>query len=199
MFHLHTLTLVTKQSAITSKPHMPKVLKMEVMKRKVVIQNAKGLFTIAENNLKTPAPSRYQSENVQLKRQIFSFVEQVDRNRCGQYFKEVKGNQAIHSVLSGSTSCRIQTHHLSCYCKRCVEEEYEACKNADYVSAWQKVELETESRQTNRTTRSEAFENLSSITDLLTKSAIVAIASGDPGEEYYLFKITGNGPENLGK
>ena len=27
----------------------------------------------------------------------------------------------------------------------------------------------------------------------------MAIASGDPGEEYYLLKITGNGPENLEK
>ena len=92
--------------------------------------------------------------------------------------------------LSGSNSCRIQTCHLSCYYERCAEEEYEAYKNADYVSAWQTVELETESRQTNRATRSEAFENLSSVTNLFTKRAIVAIATGDPGKEYYLLKIT---------
>ena len=68
---------------------------MEVIKRKVVIQNAKDLFSFAENNLKTPAPSRYQSENVQLKRRIFFYVENVNRNRRARYFKEVKGNRAI--------------------------------------------------------------------------------------------------------
>ena len=101
---------------------------MEVIKRKVVIhENAKDLFTFAENNLKTPAPSRYQSENVQLKRIIFFYVEKVCRDRHRRYFKEVKGNPAIHSVLSGSNSCKIQMCHLSCYCKTCVEEEYKAC------------------------------------------------------------------------
>ena len=33
----------------------------------------------------------------------------------------------------------------------------------------------------------------------MTKGAILAIASGDPGEKYYLLKKTGNGPENLKK
>lgn len=126
-------------------------------------------------------------------------MEKVGRDRRRRYFKKVKGNQAICSVLSGSNSCSIQTRHLSCYCESCVEEEYEACKNADHVSAWQTVELETESRQHNKETRSEAFKNLNPITDLLTKGAIVASASGDPGEEYYLLKIIENGPENLEK
>ena len=30
-------------------------------------------------------------------------------------------------------------------------------------------------------------------------NTFVAIAAGDPGEEYYLLKITGNGPEHLRK
>ena len=170
---------------------------MAVIKRQEVIQNAKDLFKFAEKNLKTPAPSRYQSENVHLKRRIFFYVEQVNRDRRRRYFKEVKGNRAIHSVLSGTTSCCIRTRQLSCYCENCIEEEYEACKNSDYVSAWQTVQLESEIQQQARVTRSETVENLSSIKDLLTKDAVVAIASGDPGEDYYLLKITGNGPEIL--
>ena len=40
------------------------------------IMNAEDLSKFAKNklNLKTPAPSRYQSENVQLKRRIFFYV-----------------------------------------------------------------------------------------------------------------------------
>jgi len=53
---------------------------VEVIKREVV---AKDLLTFAENNLKTPAPSRYQSENVQLKRQIFFYMEKFSRDCHG--------------------------------------------------------------------------------------------------------------------
>ena len=173
---------------------------MEVVKRKAIIQNAKDLFKFAQDNLKTPAPSRYQSENVQLKTQVFFYVEKVNRDRRERYFKEVKGNRSIHSVLSGNNSCQIQTHQLSSYCENCIEENYDACKNGDYVSAWQSDQLETETPQQSRaTTRSETSETLNSIKDLLSKNTVVAIASGDPGEEYYLLKITGNGPEHLEK
>ena len=57
------------------------------------------------------------------------------------------------------------------------------------------VQLESEIQQQARVTRSEAVGNLSSIKDLLTKEAVVAIASGDSGEDYYL-KITGNGQKD---
>lgn len=85
---------------------------------------------------------------------------------------------------------------MSWYCENCIEEEYEASKNSDYVSAWQMVQLESEIQQQARVTRSEAVGNLSSIKDLLTKEAVVAIASGDSGEDYYLLKITGNGQKD---
>ena len=112
----------------------------------------------------------------------------------------MKGNRAIHSVLSGSNSCSIRTHQLSCYCENCIKEDYEACQNADYVSAWQTVQLETETLQQNSVTmRSDASENVSSVKEFLAKNTIIAIASGEPGEEYYLLKVTGNGPEILNK
>ena len=144
---------------------------MEIIKRNVIIQNAEDLLKFAENNLKTPAPSRYQSENVQLKRRIFFYVDKVNRDRRGRYFKEVKGNRGIHSVLSGSNSCSIRTPQLSCYCENCIEEDYEACQNGDYVSDWQTVLMETETLQQNRvTTRSDASENVSSVKELLAKN-----------------------------
>ena len=61
---------------------------------------------------------------------------------------------------------------MSWYCENCIEEEYEACKNSDYVSAWQMVQLESEIQQQARVTKSEAVGNLSSIKDLLTKDAV---------------------------
>ena len=38
-------------------------------------------------------------------------------------------------------------------------------------------------------------EEREGIKDLVTKDALIAIASGDPGVEYYLLKVTGYGPE----
>ena len=57
------------------------------------------------------------------KEKNFFYVEHVNRDRCRRYFKEVKGNCAIHSVPSGTTSCRIQTGQVSWYCENCIEEE----------------------------------------------------------------------------
>ena len=67
---------------------------MEIIKGNVIIQNAKDLFKFTENNLKTPAPSHYQSENEQLERQSFFYVDKVNRDRRRRYLK-VKGNRAI--------------------------------------------------------------------------------------------------------
>ena len=101
----------------------------------------------SRNNLKTQALSCYQSENVQLRRQIFFYVDKVNRDHRGRYFKEVKRTQAIDSVLSGSSLCSVRTCQLSCYCKNCMEEDYKACQNSDYVTAWQTAQLETETLQ----------------------------------------------------
>lgn len=71
---------------------------------------------------------------------------------------------------------------MSWYCENCIEEEYEACKNSDYVSAWQMVQLESEIQQQARVTRSEAVGNLSSINDLLTKTLLWPLPPEIPGK-----------------
>ena len=44
---------------------------MAVIKGQEVIQKVEDLYNFVQNNLKTPSPSPYQSENVRLKRRIF--------------------------------------------------------------------------------------------------------------------------------
>ena len=53
----------------------------------MVICNAKELYTFAEANMKSPAPSRYQSENVELKHRVFFYAAKVNRERAHQHFK----------------------------------------------------------------------------------------------------------------
>ena len=68
-----------------------------VIKRQEVIQKAEDLYNFAQNNLKTPSPSRYQSENVQLKRRIFFFVEKVNPDPGEEYYLlKITGNGPEH-------------------------------------------------------------------------------------------------------
>ena len=70
---------------------------MAVIKGQEVIQKAEDLYNFAQNNLKTPSPSRYQSENVQLKRRIFFFVEKVNPDPGEEYYLlKITGNGPEH-------------------------------------------------------------------------------------------------------
>ena len=63
---------------------------------------------------------------------------------------------------------------------------------------WETIEIQQEKGYGHqRATRGDIQEQREGIKDLVTKDALIAIASGDPGEEYYLLKVTGNGPEVL--
>ena len=65
-----------------------------------------------------------------------------------------------------------------------------------YVDQWEEQELEREySHQDTIVTRGDISTALEGINELATKGAIVAIASMDTGEDYYLLQVTGDGPE----
>ena len=147
-----------------------------------------------------PAPSRYQSETVALKRRIFFDIDKVNRDRPYRLFTEIKGNRSIHSILSYGESNSLDVRQLSCYCNHCIEGNYHDCEDRIYLDNWETIELQQErSYGHQHATRSDIQEQREGIKDLVTKDAIIAIASGDPGEEYYLMKVTGNGPEILDK
>lgn len=74
---------------------------MAVIKCQVTIRNARDLYQFCVDNLQKPGPSRYQSEKVKIKRTIFFYVEQNNRERRSRYFKEIKGNRSIHSITTG--------------------------------------------------------------------------------------------------
>lgn len=63
---------------------------------------------------------------------------------------------------------------------------------------WETIDIEPErGYRAQRTTRAEVQEQHESIKQLVSQDAIIAIASGDLGEEYYLMKVSGNGLEVL--
>lgn len=173
---------------------------MAVIKGNVIIQSARDLYDFAQRNMKDPAPSRYQSESVALERRIFFYVDKVNRDRPYRLFTEIRGNRSIHSVLSSGESNSLDVRQLSCYCNHCIDGDYNECDNQWYVDSWEAIEIEPERGYGHqRATRAEIQEQREGIKDLISKDAVVAIASGDPGEEYYLMKVTGNGLEVLDK
>ena len=69
------------------------------------------------------------------------------------------------------------------------------CENREWVETWQVIEIEQGCER--RVTRSDSEGQHVGIKDLIEENSIVAIASGDPGEDYYLMKVTGHGSEEL--
>ena len=169
---------------------------MAVVRRQVIIQNARDLYDYAKANLTEPSSTRYKSQSVGLKRRIFFFVDQHNRNRRNGKFKPIKGSRQIHSIsgTDQSAGC-LKTRLLSCYCDSCLDGEYGSCENHDLVDEWEEISIEQEVT-TRRVTRAEAHEQQAGILDLVSEGSFVAIASGDPGEDYYLLKVS-EGPKDL--
>lgn len=118
----------------------------------------------------------------------------IDRNR--RYFKEVRGNHTIHSILANGQSKHLKTRELSCYCDHCIEGHFEKCDNALYVKKWEEHILEQEVPE-RRATRNNVPDMREGLLDLVSNNSIVAIASGDAGEDYYLLNVISDHSETL--
>lgn len=171
---------------------------MAVVRREAIIQNAKDLFDFAETNLRSPTSTRFQSQVVKLKRRVFFYNSEHERERPYRLFKEVRNNRNIHSILADGPVKTLKTRHLSCYCEKCLKTRYDECANKLHVEPWVRIEIETE-RVERRATRSDTNVQQERIVDLITSNSTVAIASGDVDEDYYLFKVSGNGAQVLSK
>ena len=165
---------------------------MAVIRRETIIQNAKDLFEFAKARLSLPSSTRFQSQVVKLKRRVFFFVPEHDRERPYRMFREVKNNRTIHSILANGPERNLKIRKLSCYCEKCLQCKYDECTNTAYV------QLECE-RVERRATRADMNEQRERIVDLISTNSTVATASGDVDEDYYLLKVSGNGPEVLSK
>ena len=113
-------------------------------------------------------------------------------------FKKVKNNRSIHSILANSHERNLKIRKLSCYCEKCLLSEYEECLSKALVENWEQIKLESE-RVERRATRADMNKQRERNVDLISSNSIVAIASGDVHEDYYLLKVLGNGAEVLSK
>ena len=169
---------------------------MAVIRRETVIQNAKDLFDFARAELSLPSSTRFQSQVAKLKKRVFFFESKHDRERPYRMFREVKNNRNIHSILANGPERNLKIRKLSCYCEKCLQCKYDECTSTAYVENWEQIQLEPE-RVERRATRADTNEQCERIVDLISVNSTVAIASGDVDEDYYLLKVSGNGPEVL--
>ena len=163
---------------------------MAVIRRQKIIQNAVDLYEFAQEQLQV------SSERARLSRRIFFYVKQHERERPRCYFKDVRGNRAFHSILADGQSGRLKTRELSCYCDHCISGDFDNCDNPLYIKRWDQQILEQETPE-RRATRNDVAEMREGLLDLVTKNSIVAIASGDVGEDYYLLNVISDHTETL--
>ena len=101
---------------------------MAVIRCEAVIQNARDLFDFVKANLTLPLSTSFQSQVVKLKRRVFFFVTEHDRDRPFRMFKEVRNNHSIHSILANGPERSLQIRKLSWHCESCLLTEYQDCE-----------------------------------------------------------------------
>ena len=117
---------------------------MAVIRREIVIQNAKDLLDFARANLSFPSSTRFQSQVVNFRRRVFFFVSEHDRECPYRMFKELKNNSSTHSILANGPQRNLKIRKLSCYCKNFHLSEYNDCASKELVHNWEEIEIETE-------------------------------------------------------
>ena len=90
----------------------------------------------------------------------------------------------------------MKTRELSCHCDHCIAGDFDTCDNPLYVKGWDQQILEQEAPE-RRATRNDVAEMREGLLDLVAKNNIVAIASGDVGEDYYILNVISDHADTL--
>ena len=86
----------------------------------------------------------------------------------------------------------------SCYCGECLFDNYDDCQNKELVDGLQEITLQREASAA--TTRAQSENPVAEpvhlhVADLVNKDSVIAIAADeDDSFDYYLLKITSDGP-----
>ena len=90
----------------------------------------------------------------------------------------------------------------SCYCGECLFDNFNDCQNKELVDGLQEIMLQREASAA--TTRAQSETPMAEpvhlhVADLVSKDSIIAIAADeDDSYDYYLLKVTSEGPVELG-
>ena len=190
--------------------HVKQQASLAVVRGTASITNAKDLCDHLTNHFSKPAQSSFpsRSKSVSLNRRIFFYVpsqgpDAILRNREGRKFETVKGIRKLHSVVTTPEQCKVLVRKRSCYCGECLFNNFNDCQNKELVDGLQEIMLQREASAA--TTRAQSETPLAEpvhlhVADLVGKDSIIAIAADeDDSYDYYLLKVTSEGPVELGE
>ena len=106
------------------------------------------------------------------------------------------------SVVTTPEQCKGPVRKRSCYCGECLLNNFNDCQNKELVDGLQEIMLQQEASAATTWTESEipmAEPVHLQVADLVGQDSIIAIAADDDDSyDYYLLKVTSEGPVELG-
>ena len=192
-----------KQDAAGS--HVKQQASLAVVRGTATITNAKDLCDHLTSHFSKPAQSSFpaRSKSVSLNKRIFFYVpsegpDAILRKREGRKFETIKGIRKLHSVVTTPEQCKVLVRKRSCYCGECLFDNFDDCQNKELVDGLQEIILAREA--SGATTRAQNETPVAEpvhlhVADLVGKDSIIAIAADeDDSYDYYLLKVTSEGP-----
>lgn len=185
--------------------HVKQQASLAVVRGTATITNAKDLCDHLTSHFSKPAQSSFpaRSKSVSLNKRIFFYVpsegpDAILRKREGRKFETIKGIRKLHSVVTTPEQCKVLVRKRSCYCGECLFDNFDDCQNKELVDGLQEIILAREA--SGATTRAQNETPVAEpvhlhVADLVGKDSIIAIAADeDDSYDYYLLKVTSEGP-----
>lgn len=157
---------------------------MAVLRGKYFIQNAADLYNFAISALTVP-----KSEGC--KRRVFRYIPTITRTTSRSY-KPILGIRSIHQVTADGTGT-LMLRQLSCYsCDDCLEGNMNRCTRAHILGSATRCDVQKEddhqSIEAVDVPENDDDCQAASISELVSKSSIIAVLCNDPNSDYYLVR-----------
>jgi hypothetical protein len=155
---------------------------MAIIRGRVTIQNAVGLYTFAKDNLTIPKSHGCQ-------RRIFKYyIETIPKSATRQY-KPIPGIRSIHQILVKTKEGELSYRSLSCYrCENCLGGKYFECENQQYTGEFVNVKAVPETNiDGENEIENDVVEDIC-ISDLISRNTVFAVLCNDPVSDFYLVK-----------
>ena len=105
-----------------------------------LINNARTFANYCQENLSKVKVLADGKCNHKRRHIIFVGKETIDHTREFQNLKVLKGTRKLHSI-KGVSRGKLMTRRLSCFCKACLQLQYDLCENKQYVGGWKEENI----------------------------------------------------------
>ena len=100
---------------------------------RTVIDNAEQLYNYLKEEISLTSYSQAPHKNDNHKSRTVLLVQKIPRPTDTKKLRALPGTRKFHHVIATDKEGEIKARELSCACSSCLKEEYESCRNKDYV------------------------------------------------------------------